>query len=517
MGITTFSALFPFFFADGIALLPLDIFLRLLAKFKEKNLPEKEIGSAIAFYAQHNLPDPKSLASLSYSDPPPPHSSSTSSSSASSLSPAHYRRVLEGLTAALPAAAASVPMQPLLGLLRCAIVLNASEGVKATLQRHPAAVSERWRSGKRCEGVERVWVEVGCCLLLLPVLPAASASVPMQPLLCCAIVRPPCSGEFMFRSAPSCLPLPPSSPAEQGRCSLMHRWTICSCFPSPPSRTLTKLYPPCHHPLSLSHSRAGGLVTDASLDDLLMLPLVLPPVQHFHLFFSHPPAPLPTTGQGRLSPMHVWMMWSCLPSHVTSPACPSRPTLATPSPFTSRAGALFTDASLEDLLMLPFPSNQSNLPFSLSHPPYHLPLFTQPYPIPQSSRGTLHRCISGGSSHAGDQRRAGGVGIGAEGLNVLWCGEVVTGAGEVVTGAGEVVTGAGEVVTGAGEVVTGAGGMGDAAGGMGDAAGGMGDAAGGMGDAAGGMGDAAGGMGDAAGGMGDAAHLCIRQAPPHSA
>ncbi|CAI5536193.1 unnamed protein product [Closterium sp. Naga37s-1] len=370
----------PIHTSDGIALLPLDIFLRLLAKFKEKNLPEKEIGSAIAFYAQHNLPDPKSLASLSYSDPPPPHSSSTSSSSASSLSPAHYRRVLEGLTAALPAAAASVPMQPLLGLLRCAIVLNASEGVKATLQR----------------------------------------------------------GEFMFKSAPSCLPLPPSSPAEQGRCSLMHRWTICSCFPSPPSPTLTKLYPPCHHPLSLSPSRAGALVTDASLDDLLMLPLVLPPVQQFHLFFSHPPAPLPTTGQGRF-----------------------------------RAGALFSDASLEDLLMLPLPSNQSNLPFSLSHPPYHLPSFTQPYPIPQSSRGTLHRCISGGSAHAGDQRRA-----------------------------GEVVTGAGGMGDGAGGMGDGAGGMGDGAGGMGDGAGGMGDAAGGMGDGAGGMGDGAGGMGDGAGGMG---------------
>ncbi|CAI5534328.1 unnamed protein product [Closterium sp. Naga37s-1] len=130
----------PIHTSDGIALLPLDIFLRLLAKFKEKNLPEKENGSAIAFYAQHNLPDPKSLAALSYSDPPPPHSSSTSSSSASSLSPAHYRRVLEGLTAALPAAAASVPMQPLLGLLRCAIVLNASEGVKATLQRRAGAL-----------------------------------------------------------------------------------------------------------------------------------------------------------------------------------------------------------------------------------------------------------------------------------------------------------------------------------------------------------------------------------------
>ncbi|CAI5530374.1 unnamed protein product [Closterium sp. Naga37s-1] len=135
----------PIHTCDGIALLPLDIFLRVLGKFKEKNLPEKEIGSAIAFYAQHNLPDPKSLAALSYSDlpPPSPHSSSsssTSSSSSASLSPAHYRRVLEGLTAALPAAAASVPMQPLLGLLRCAIVLNASEGVKATLQRRAGAL-----------------------------------------------------------------------------------------------------------------------------------------------------------------------------------------------------------------------------------------------------------------------------------------------------------------------------------------------------------------------------------------
>ncbi|CAI5457557.1 unnamed protein product, partial [Closterium sp. Yama58-4] len=39
-----------------------------------------------------------------------------------------------------PAAAAIVPMQPSLGLLRCAIVLNASEGVKATLQRRAGAL-----------------------------------------------------------------------------------------------------------------------------------------------------------------------------------------------------------------------------------------------------------------------------------------------------------------------------------------------------------------------------------------
>ncbi|GJP52306.1 hypothetical protein CLOM_g11432 [Closterium sp. NIES-68] len=133
---------------DAIALLPLDIFQRLLAKFKEKNLPEREIGSAIAYYAQHNLPDPKSLSSLSYSSDPPPSSSTTPSSSPSSssslpalsLSPAHNRRVLEGLTSALPAGAGSMPMQPLLGLLRCAIVLNASEGVKGTLQRRAGAL-----------------------------------------------------------------------------------------------------------------------------------------------------------------------------------------------------------------------------------------------------------------------------------------------------------------------------------------------------------------------------------------
>ncbi|CAI6004472.1 unnamed protein product, partial [Closterium sp. NIES-64] len=234
----------PIHTSDGIALLPLDIFLRLLAKFKEKNLPEKENGSAIAFYAQHNLPDPKSLAALSYSDPPPPHSSSTSSSSASSLSPAHYRRVLEGLTAALPAAAASVPMQPLLGLLRCAIVLNASEGVKATLQRaqrlggcesHPAAVSEHWRS-------------VNSFL---------SSSPSLFPNRAGAMFTDASLDDLLMLTLPSL-----SHPNET---------TICSYFPSSslPSNIFISFFSPSRSP---PDNRAGALFTDASLDHLLMPP-----------------------------------------------------------------------------------------------------------------------------------------------------------------------------------------------------------------------------------------------------
>ncbi|CAI5528656.1 unnamed protein product, partial [Closterium sp. Naga37s-1] len=62
--------------------------------------------------------------------------------------------------------------------------------------------------------------------------------------------------------------------AEQGGSSPMHPWTICSCFIR---SSLLSNQPnlACHlpslTPLSLSHSRAGALFTDASLDDLLML------------------------------------------------------------------------------------------------------------------------------------------------------------------------------------------------------------------------------------------------------
>ncbi|CAI5960429.1 unnamed protein product [Closterium sp. NIES-65] len=273
----------PIHTSDGIALLPLNIFLRLLAKFKEKNLPEKENGSAIAFYAQHNLPDPKSLAALSHSDPPPPHSSSTSSSSASSLSPAHYRRVLEGLTAALPAAAASVPMQPLLGLLRCAIVLNASEGVKATLQRRAGAlftdaslddllmletsdVQVRFGEvGSGAEGLSALACGSGGALSMFHSFPLSFPPLPL-PL-------------SMFHSFPLSfppLPLP---------LSMFHSFPLS--FPPLPLplsmfHSFPLSFPPLPLPLSMFHSFP-----------LSFPPLPLP-LSMFHSFpLSFPPLPLP--------------------------------------------------------------------------------------------------------------------------------------------------------------------------------------------------------------------------------
>ncbi|KAF8015500.1 hypothetical protein BT93_H1117 [Corymbia citriodora subsp. variegata] len=123
---------------EDLTLLSLPLFRRLIAAMRDADLSSEIVETCLMHYAKRYIPG----VSRSSRKPPPPLPPSSSSSS-SAPSESEQRELLETIIANLPpertasrsSTAATTATRFLFGLLRTAIILNASEDCRASLER----------------------------------------------------------------------------------------------------------------------------------------------------------------------------------------------------------------------------------------------------------------------------------------------------------------------------------------------------------------------------------------------